>query len=285
MKAEPIAKIKSILGEGPIWHENALYWVDILGKKINRYFPNTERTEEMQLDQYVSALAPRKKGGFILALQHGFYFLDKFNGILTPISDPEKDMPNNRFNDGKCDAGGNFWAGTMALDHSLNKGALYLLKKDRTVTKKYSPVTISNGICWSLDNKTMYYIDTRTQQILAFDFDLETSEIKNPRAIITINEKEGKPDGMTIDKNGNLWVALWGGSAVACFNPKNGKLIEKIKLPVSQVSSCTFGGKNLNELYITTANCAPPSGAQQLAGRLFRVKMKIKGLPVNYFAG
>lgn len=284
MESQPITSIKSQLGEGPFWHNNALYWVDILSKKIYRYFPTEDETEEMRLDQYIGALAPRKKGGFVLALKNGFYFLDKFNGVLTPIINPEKDKPDNRFNDGKCDAQGRFWAGTMALDGSPNQGALYMLDKNCRIYKKYSPATISNGICWSSDDRFMYYIDTPTHQVLVFDFDLATGEIKNPQPIITINQKDGSPDGMTIDANDCLWIALWGGSAVVCYNPKTAKLLHKIDLPVSQVSSCSFGGSNLDELYITTASIGLTE-QEPLAGRLFKIKLSVKGFPTNSFTG
>lgn len=273
MKAQPIASIKTQLGEGPLWHDNAVYWVDILAKKIYRHFPKDNKTEEMQLDQYIGALAPRSKGGFVLALKNGFYFLDKFKGSPTPINNPESDKSNNRFNDGKCDAKGRFWAGTMSLNNSPNQGALYILDENCRVLKKYSPATISNGICWSSDNQYMYYIDTPTHQILRFDFDLETGEIKNPRPAITIDQKNGNPDGMTIDDNDCLWIALWGGSAVVCYDPKTAELLHKIDVPANQVTSCAFGGPNLDELYITTATEG-----------LFKTKPGVKGLPTNSFA-
>ncbi|MFH1780562.1 MAG: SMP-30/gluconolactonase/LRE family protein [Candidatus Nealsonbacteria bacterium] len=274
MKPQLITSIKARLGEGPFWFEDALYWIDILSKKIYRYFPKEEKTEEMQLDQYIGALSPRKKGGFVLALKNGFYFLDKFKGSPTPIINPEADKPNNRFNDGKCDAKGRFWAGTMSLSNSSDQGSLYMLDENCQVYKKYSPVTISNGICWSSDNKSMYYIDTPTHQILRFDFNLATGEIKNAKPIITIDPKIGSPDGMTIDSNDCLWIALWGGSAVVCYDPKTAKLLHKIDLPVSQVTSCSFGGPDLDELYITTATEG-----------LFKIKPGVKGFPTNSFAG
>jgi len=274
MKPQSITNIKTQLGEGPFWHENAIYWVDILAKKVYRHFPAKETTEEMQLDQYIGALAPRSKGGFILALKNGFYFLDQFKGSPTPINNPEADKPNNRFNDGKCDAKGRFWAGTMSLNNSPNQGALYMLDTNLRVQKKYGPATISNGLCWSSDNRSMYYIDTPTHQVLRFDFDLATSEIKNAKPIITIDPKMGSPDGMTIDENDCLWIALWGGSAVVCYDPKTAKLLHKIDLPDNRVTCCTFGGPNLEELYIT---CATQG--------LFKTKPGVKGLPTNSFAG
>ncbi|OHB17417.1 MAG: hypothetical protein A2544_01965 [Candidatus Zambryskibacteria bacterium RIFOXYD2_FULL_43_10] len=279
-----VNSVRAQLGEGPFWYDGALYWVDILEKKIYRHFLQGDRVEEMQLDYYVSAIAPRKKGGFILAMKNGFSFLSGFNGTVTGIIDPEADKPRNRFNDGKCDHAGRFWAGTMALDASPGQGTLYMLDTSCQIHKKYSPVTISNGICWSLDNKQMYYIDTPTQQILVFDFDLLNGEIRNSKALVTIDKDGGSPDGMTIDANGCLWIALWGGGAVICYDPKSNKFLYKIDLPVSQVSSCAFGGENLDELYITTAK-ADLLKKEQLAGALFKIKTGIQGLPTSSFNG
>ncbi len=290
MKSEisVVNPIRAQLGEGPLWYDDALYWVDILEKKIYRHFTQGNMVDEMQLDYYVGAVAPRKKGGFILAMKNGFSFLSEFNGVVTPIANPEADKLNNRFNDGKCDPAGRFWAGTMALDESKDQGALYTLDVDCQIRKKYSPATISNGICWSLDNKLMYYIDTPTHQVMIFDFDVTTGEIKNPQTLVKINPADGNPDGMTIDSNGCLWIALWGGGTVVCYDTKKDKFLHKVKLPVSQVSSCAFGGPNLDELYITSANAGLNEEIlrkEPLAGALFKVNVGVQGLPVNIFNG
>jgi sugar lactone lactonase YvrE len=285
LELQTVSTIRAQLGEGPLWHKGAIYWVDILGKKIYRYFPAENWLAERQLDQYVGALVPRKKRGFIVAMQHGLYSLNGLNGRLKPLVAPEANKTQNRFNDGKCDSLGRFWAGTMAQDASPGQGALYLLNEQRKVQKKYSPVTISNGLCWSLDNRYMYYIDTRTNQITVFDFNLATGEITHPQPLITIEEELGSPDGMTIDAEGDLWVALYHGGAVVCYDPRTAKLLYKIKLPVSQVSSCTFGGLDLDELYITTASTDVSLQKEPLAGRLFKIKLGVRGLPANSFAG
>lgn len=275
-----VTPVRTRLGEGPLWHKGAIYWLDILDKKIYRYFPQENWLSEMALSQYVGTIVPRKKRGFVLAMQHGFYMLYGLNGKLTQVADPESQKPGNRFNDGKCDTKGRFWAGTMAQDESPGQGSLYMLDAYRQVHKKYSPISISNGICWSLDNTKMYYIDTPTRQISVFDFEPATGEIKNHRPLIAIQEK-GSPDGMTIDRNGNLWVALWGGGAVVCYDSKTQKLLRKINLPVSKISSCTFGGQNLDELYITTAI----TPGEPLSGHLFRVNLGVRGLTANCFCG
>lgn len=286
MEITPITSLRAELGEGPFWHEGAIYWTDILEKKIYRYFPAEDKREEMMLGSYVGAFAPKQNGGFVLAMKEGFATLSEFGGIVTKIINPESDKPNNRFNDGKCDSAGRFWAGTMDMNISKNQGALYMLDSNLKMYKKYSPVTISNGICWSLDNKQMYYIDTPTQEVVVFDFDLETGEINNPKTLVAIEKEKGSPDGMTIDANGCLWVALWGGGAVVCYDPKSNKFVHKIETPASQVSSCAFGGKNLNELYVTSAKTGL-SGEQlerePLAGATFKIKPDVVGLPTNSF--
>lgn len=285
---EVVIPISSLLGEGPFWHESAIYWTDILGKKIYRYFPSEKKFEEWQLNYYIGAFAPRKSGGFVLAMQNGFSLANEFSGVLTHITNPEKEKSNNRFNDGKCDHFGRFWAGSMALDASRDQGALYMLDTDLQVHKKYFPVTISNGLCWSIDNKYMYYIDTPTQQILVFDFNLATGEITNPRTLVAIDKASGAPDGMTIDSNGCLWVALWEGGAIICYDPKSNKFLDKINLPVSQVSSCTFGGERLDKLYVTTAKVdlnQENLAKEPLAGALFKIKLSVQGLPTDLFNG
>jgi len=223
-----------------------------------------------------------------MALQEGFYFLDTDSGKLTSIADPEEHIPDNRFNDGKCDPAGRFWAGTMAQDHHADAGHLYMMDNDLVVMKKFGPVSISNGLCWSLDNTTMYYIDSPTRKVLAFDYNNETGDISNPAECIRFSEKDGYPDGMTIDCKGNLWIARWDGWSVGCYNPTTGELIEKIDVPAQQVSACAFGGENLDTLYITTAQedfTEQQRQEQPLAGRLFQIKPGVRGVPSFAFAG
>lgn len=289
-EVELILDAKAILGECPSWDERTqnLYWVDIEKKQLNIFNPSSKKNRIINLNHYVSAVAPRQSGGLVLAMHHGFHFLDLENENLTPICDPEKHLPKNRFNDGKCDPTGRFWAGTTAMNDSNNKGRLYCLDTKQKITSVINEVKMSNGLAWSPDNQTMYYIDTPTKEVAAFDFHLDTGNINNKRIVVTIPDEEGVPDGMTIDEEGNIWVAHWGGYKVSCWNPNSGALLRTIKLPAVNVTSCVFGGENLNELYITTASSGLDDKAlseQPLAGGLFRLKTNVKGLPTVRYKG
>ncbi len=280
----------AIVGEGASWDEDndLLYWIDIDGKKVHIYNPATKKDREIDVGQYIGAIVPRKSGGAVVALHNGFYFLDLESEKLTFICDPENDKPNNRFNDGKCDVRGRFLAGTMPLDEKDPTGSLYCLEVDHSVRKLISDVTISNGIAWSPDNKIMYYIDTRTKRVDAFDYDVESGNISKRRTVVKIPENAGGPDGMTSDSEGMIWVAHWGGWQVSRWDPYTGKQIDAIHVPVERVSSCVFGGVNLDELYITTARRGLSKDElkkQPDAGGLFRIKVGIKGMPTYKYAG
>ncbi len=277
-KAELILKTDSILTEGPSWDEDKklLYWVDIEGKKVHIFDPQRSVDKEIKVDQYVGAAVPTRSGELLLAMKNGFYFLNVEDSRLTFICNPENDKPYNRFNDGKCDCMGRFFAGTMSLNETDPTGALYCLERDMTTRKVLENVTISNGIAWSPDNKTMYYIDSPTKRVDAFDYDPKTGNVSNRRAIIVI--EEGVPDGMTSDSEGMLWIAHWGGWQVSRWDPYRGKKIASVKLPVEKVSSCVFGGVDLDELYITTARKGDVKN-QPYAGSIFVVKTGIKGVP------
>lgn len=271
----------ALLGEGPIWDERSacLYWVDILGKRLMR-IDEHGHVESRQMEVYVGAIALREGNGLVLATQQGFQYYDWSTGLLERISDPESEKPGNRFNDGKCDPAGRFWAGTMSLSSKMNQGALYRLDADQSVHTMLEGVSISNGLAWSHDHKRMYYIDTPTSQVVSFDYDRMTGSIANPQAVLAIPSSEGYPDGMTIDAEGNLWIAHYGGFQVSRWNPDTGQQIDKIQLPVPYVTSCTFGGKDRNILYITTAREGLTE--EQLekypqAGALFQVQTDVTG--------
>ena len=223
-----------------------------------------------------------------LAVHHGFASLDIKTEVVTMIDDPEAHLPGNRFNDGKCDPAGRFWAGTMPNDETGPTGALYVLETDLTVHKKLDNVAIANGIVWSHDNSTMYYIDTPTGTVDAFDYDLGTGAIANRRSVITIPSEDGWPDGMTIDADGNLWVAHWGGFRITCWNPNTGELLHTVRAPAPNTSACAFGGPDLDQLYITTA-CKGVDDATlaefPLTGGLFVADVGVKGVKAFEFAG
>jgi sugar lactone lactonase YvrE len=287
---ELILNIKAELGEGPSWDQEKqlLYWVDILDKKVNIFDPITNHNRQIQLEQFVGAIVPRNINEAVIVLENGFYVLNFETESLVFIAEPEIHIRDNRFNDGKCDAFGRFWAGTMSKSNVPEQGALYCLDTHFNVSKKLSRVGISNGIAWSPDNKWMYYIDTPTKKVVCFEFNIETGEIKNPIDIVHFLEEEGSPDGMTIDEEGMLWIAHWGGSKVSRWNPGTGIKLQTIDIPALNVTSCTFGGKDLNELYITTARTGMTE--EQLdrypySGGLFRIKTEVKGSPAYYFKG
>lgn len=284
MEPEILYDIKATLGEGPVWDLRAqtLYWLDILNKRV---YANADVIAE--LDEFIGCLTPRQRGGFVLAKRLSFWMLKLDSASSTFLAAPADEPATNRFNDGKCDPRGRFLAGTMDMNEKDPTGSLYSFD-GKSVTKLISNVTISNGLTWSADGKTFYYIDTPTREVKAFDYDLDAGTIANPRAAVTIPESLGWPDGMTSDTQGNLWIAMWGGAQITKWNPNTGQLLEQIPVPVLQPSSCVFGGKNMNELFITSARKGLNDAALKqypLSGGVFRVKTNVEGLPLFEFAG
>jgi len=283
-----VIKIKSKLGEGAFWdhHQQQLYWIDIVDKKVYIYDPATEKNRTFDMPSSVGTVVPKSKDEAVIALEDGIYMLNTNTGNITLLSDVEADMPFNRFNDGKCDPNGNFWIGSMHWEQSAPKANLYKVEPNGKATKMLDSVTISNGIVWTGDKKTMYYIDTPTGHIRAFDFDHKTSTISNERIAVVIPESLGFGDGMTIDSEDKLWVGLWNGNAVGRFDPLTGKLLRKIEVPAHNVTSCSFGGKNFDTLYITTSSLdmnEEETKKYPLAGYVFEVHPGVKGVAGNYF--
>jgi sugar lactone lactonase YvrE len=290
MEAKRLDLPVSELAEGPLWDHDAqtLYWVDILGKRIHRYRTETGSSDSLKLDQYIGAVVQHASGGLIAAMQHGFHRIDFESGRVEKLADPESDRPDNRFNDGKCDPAGRFWAGTMSLKGQRGAGALYRLDRDGSVHKMADGVSISNGLAWSADRRTMYYIDTPTQSVYAFDYDLDTGEIANRRTVIRIPEADGSPDGMSIDAEGKLWIALWGGWQVGCWDPDTGEKLMSIRVPTAHVTSCAFGGPDFMQLFITTAReglSAEELERQPEAGCVFTAQVGVAGLPADKYQG
>ncbi|MDR1060291.1 MAG: SMP-30/gluconolactonase/LRE family protein [Clostridiales bacterium] len=288
-----IVNLGCAIGEGPVYDASAdrLCWIDILGGKIHAYRLADGSVASIAVNQSVGSVALRESGGFVAALQNGFCFIDEPDGALREIAAPERDKPNNRMNDGKCDSKGRFWAGTMSRDLDSGygayrpEGALYCLDADLTVTRKAKGVILSNGIDWSPDDKTLYYIDTPTRTVAAYAFDAETGAIGSPRIAASVPESMGMPDGMCVDAEGMLWVALWGGHAVSRWNPATGELLETIEIPALNVSSCAFGCKDYGELFVTTARVGTDVSQYPGAGGLFSVRPGVSGRPCNLFKG
>jgi sugar lactone lactonase YvrE len=291
-QAELVLKAESLIGEGSLWdiERSRLLWIDIWKGEVHSFDPASGiDTLIFKSNQTLGTVVQREGGGLVAAMEHGFTFINEQTGEATPILDPEPDKLCNRFNDGKCDPAGRFWAGTMSMEgKEPGVGSLYRLGTDLTCTKMAGDISISNGIIWSQDAKTMYYTDSPTQLVWAYDYDAASGDISNRRVVIELPQGEGVPDGITLDAEGMLWVAQWGGWQVSRYDPATGKKIAQVDLPVSQPSSCALGGPNLDELYITTARnglTAEELAAQPLSGSLFVVKAGVKGLKAEKFKG
>jgi sugar lactone lactonase YvrE len=290
LHAELVLDAKAMLGEGSIWHprENKLYWVDIEGKALHIYDPVSNEDNVFPVGARIGTVVPVQSGGALVALQNGIYKIDIKTGKLTYVNNPSPDTTNLRFNDGKCDPAGRFWVGTLALDSRRRGACLYRIDKDKSIHTILDSVSISNGIVWTADKKTMYYNDTPTGTIQAFDYNDTTGAICNRRIAVRIPRGGGGPDGMTIDADGNLWVALWGSGTVGKYNPITGELLQKVIVPAPNVSSCAFGGKNLETLYITTARAWVNEAKLKefpLSGGLFSVKPGVRGVPAEFYKG
>lgn len=288
-KVELAYEIAAKLGEGAIWNyqTNEFYWIDIEGKKLHIFSPVKKENKTIEMPCRIGTVVPtNKENKAVVALEDGVYIVDTETKELSILSDVESDMIENRFNDGKCDPNGNLWVGSMHLEQEKGKANLYRIDEEGKYTKMLSNVTISNGIVWTKDKRTMYYIDTPTGKIKAFDFNTTNSTISNERVAVNVNAKDGFPDGMAIDENDMLWVGMWNGNAVAQYNPKTGELVRKIKVPAHNVTACAFGGKNLDELYITTASIDMTEEEKKeypLAGSIFKVKLNTKGVKSSFF--
>lgn len=281
MKIETVIHIPgTVLGEGPVWdyRSNLLRWVDIPNGLIHTYHPKSKSNWTFSIGQMVGAVAPCDNGDLLLAMQNGFGFYNPRTNQLTPIANPEENQPLNRFNDGKCDPAGRFWAGTMAMQPPRTEvGSFYRLGSDLKVKKMLSNAIISNGLAWTKKANKMYYIDTGHSKIWSFNYDLTTGNISNQQIFKTF--ETDYPDGMTIDEDDNLWVAFYLGGKVVCFDSKTGKKITQIDVPALCITSCTFGGENLDTLYITSA----AKKGDKLGGALFSVKPGVKGRKVDLF--
>lgn len=280
---------KAVLGEGPVWRAETqdLVWVDIESTRVCCFNPATGENQTWDVGEKPGLAVPTKQGDLILGTSVGFVRLDLASGVLSPIIDPEQDLPNNRFNDGKVDPEGRLWAGTMGMDETPNVGSLYRLNRNLSTDKLFDQVTISNGMAWTSDQKTFYYIDSPTRRVDVFDCDMAGGTVSDRRTAFGLPEGMGYPDGMCIDNEGMLWVALWQGWGVARF-ALGGALLAKVEVPVECVTSCCFGGENWDELYITTSSRdldETGRAEQPLAGGLFRCRPGVSGPPTNLFLG
>lgn len=281
MQAELLLDAKATLGEGPAWDvkTQTLYWVDILEKRI---YAGTELLA--QLDDFIGCLAPRKNGNLILGKRASFVDFEPASSRQTVLASLNESA-TNRVNDGKCDPAGRFLAGSMDMNEKDPRGSLYSFDGKNT-SRLLSGITISNGLAWSSDYKTLYYIDTPTREVKAFDYEVSTGQLANPRTAIHVHKSLGWPDGMTSDTDGNLWIAMWGGAQVTKWNPGSGKLLGQVSTSALHTSSCVFGGRDMNELYITSARKNMSEADLKkypLSGGLFKVVTNIMGMPTFEF--
>ncbi len=282
MIIEPIGTHRSQWGEGPIWCRNSLYYVDIEGHRVIRFHPETGEETQWDVGERVGTVVPRESGGLVIAGDRGFHLLDESDGRLTPIHDPEPGMTDNRFNDGKCSPDGRFFAGTISLVKKTGDARLYRLDPDLSVHEVFGPVTNSNGIAWNAAGDTCYYIDTPRREVLAFDY--ANGDLSNLRTVVSTAAVEASPDGMTIDAEGNLWIAFCHGACVVCYNPATGEEVRRVELPCLETTACAFGGPELADLYVTTG--IHKTEVEEHAGRLLVIRdLGVKGVPAHAFSG
>jgi len=291
MKAESqvtcVADVHSVLGEGPVWveRETALYWVDIKGRKIFRLAPRGE-VEQWETPLRVGSLAPRAGGGFIAGTEHGIAGIDLETGRFDIVHQPEAHLPHNRFNDGKVDRAGRLWAGTMDDTEKDATGTLYRIEPDFRTTQIDDGYKVTNGPAFSPSGEVMYHNDSARQVTYAFDLDRD-GNASNRRVFATYGEDDGYPDGMTVDAQACLWIAFWDGWCVRRYSP-SGECLRTIELPVARPTSCAFGSRDLDRLYITSANVGLDEAAlaaQPQAGGLFVASPGVRGVAEIPFAG
>lgn len=274
--AELIVDARSMIGEGPVWDERRyrLIWVDVAAGLIHALDLKSGAVATRQAGQPVGSVALCPDGGLVAALRDGFGVLPGSREGIGAFVEVEKDIAENRMNDGKCDCRGRFWAGSMAVDHTPGAGTLYCLQRvngELRISVHLRGMTISNGLDWSGDNRRMYYVDSATQGIDVFDFDAEAGQLSNRRLFVAIPRSDGLPDGMMVDAEGYVWVALFGGGKVRRYSP-SGEIDMEVEVPVTLVTSCAFGGEDLGDLYVTTARhrlSAAEAAAQPTAGGVF----------------
>lgn len=284
---EVFSEVAATLGEGPVWDVagQRLVWVDIDGRQVHVTSGDGSSTRSYPTPAPVGAAALQRDGGLLLALGAGFARLSLDSGEVVPLADaPGTDPAIARMNDGEVDPAGRYWAGTKAYDDTPGGGRLYRLDAGGAVTTVLDSVTISNGLAWSRDGGTLYYVDTPTRTIAAFPFDVAGGTLGERTVHVDTSALTGSPDGMTIDADDNLWVAFWGGWAVRCFSGADGSLLEELAMPVEQCSSLAFGGADLRRLHVTSARGgldAAALAAQPDAGRVHVVESGVAGVPAR----
>jgi sugar lactone lactonase YvrE/DNA-binding IclR family transcriptional regulator len=280
-----VAPAGAIVGEGPVWDAGAgvLRWIDIAAPAIHCFDPATGENRMDPLPHLISAVLPAEGGRLIAISQNGVEELDPATAAMRPLHDPEAHLPSNRFNDAKTDSRGRIWTGSMSLDASMPSGSLYCFDSVYSARAVDGGFQVSNGLGWSPDDSRFYFVDSALGTVFAYDFDPETGTVGNREPFLTFEPEEGKPDGLCVDSAGNLWVAMWDGWRVACYDPA-GKLLRCVDMPVPRPSSCCLGGDDLKTLYITSASIRLPASVLEdapLSGGLFAIEVDIPGQPTH----
>lgn len=279
---------QATLGEGPVWDykKQRLYWVDIEGCKLHCHDPGKNHNTHWKFDEMPGAAAPCITGKILLALESGLATFDMEHEILVHHNALVQNDPHIRCNDGKCGPDGNFWIGTMHKELEPEAGALYSVDNYYNTRLQIPKTTVSNGMAWSSDHKLFYYIDSAAHEVVSYQFNKSQGTISHKSLLFEVPESYGDPDGMCIDEEGMLWIAHWGGHCVRRWDPEAGKVLERIDVPAPQVTSCCFGGENMDTLYITTARGGLGSkelGQYPLSGGLFMHRSDVRGTHINYF--
>jgi len=282
---------EATVGESPVWsaEEQCLYWIDIQKKRVHKFDPVTRGNVTFELPEIVTSAALRASGGLVLTLEKDFAVFDPRTGSLNRIGHVEADVPDNRFNDGKCDPSGSFFAGTMdAKNWSAPAGHLFRMDPDQKISTVQSEVICSNGSGWSPDGRTMYYIESFRYAVFAYDVEQQSGALSNRRTFLSIDRHGGGfPDGMTVDSDGFVWCNLVGLGQIHRYDP-TGALERIVQLPVPRATDCTFGGPDLRTLFVTSARetMTPPQlAAAPLSGSLFAYAAPVAGLQASAFRG
>lgn len=289
MPVECILKCRNELGESPLWHhqERALYWVDAIKPAIHRYDPKTKAHQSWSMPELTSSIAMCKKGGLIASMGTGFVHFDTQSGSIEPLTQVLSGKDAERINDGKCDPLGRFWAGTVSPDPHQGLGKLFCLSRSYSVTTMKENVILSNGLAWSPCHSYFYFTDTLRSCIYRYRWHKDSGTISDQEIFITLDNKIGNLDGLTVDQQGYLWSAIWDGYKIIRFTP-TGEIDSEITMPVQRPTSCIFGGDDMQTLFITSASRdvnEPEPLADEFAGGVFAIHLDVAGLPEPQYLG
>jgi sugar lactone lactonase YvrE len=284
-----VLEARAEIGECPIWDDDSerLYWIDGPRRQINRFDPTTGRNESWEAPDVVGSFALRRTGGLVVALKNGFHLWDETTLVWTPLATPPEEPNENRFNDGRADPAGRFWAGTMSDRRRLPSAGLYRLDRDFSCRRQVGDIIMSNGLCWSPDGQTMYHADTFRRTMWRYRFEAESGSISDRQVFYEAPDGAGVPDGAVTDREGFVWLAMWGGWSVLRIDPA-GRVERKIEMPVAQPTCPCFGGSDFRTLYVTSACFGLDEAAleaQPSAGGLFALEMDVQGMESSRFFG